>query len=621
MLGFHDVRDAAFAGLTVDANDRLVRAADVFRVDWQIRHFPRVVVRWERGHAFLHRVLVRTGERRVDEVAYVRVPRMDGQAIAVLRHPAQLVDIGDVQTWIDALRKQIHRQGDHVHITGALTVPKQRALDTICATHQPEFRRCDRTAAIVVRMQAEHDFVAVFHVAVEPLDHVAVHVRRVHFDGGGQIQDQLLVGGRADGIDDRFTDFEREVRLGTREAFGRILIADAGTRDAALQFATPACGVRGDLDDPRFALTEDDAALKLRRRVVEVDDGAWRAPEALEGPLDELFAALRQDLDPDVPGDQVLFDELADEVEIRLRGRRKADLDFLETDPEQHVPEPPLALGFHGIDERLIAVAQVDAAPEGRLYDALICPGAVLQLQRQERLVLAVRHRLRDDWGGGHAANSATSDPSRTCIRQLAGDGEVALEPARATSAIADHDPHPYWPWIGRRVPVDERVRGLSRRGGIRRAQRAERARGGEEAVAERLHRTTGYPLLRVRRGDRSQALHGAHGNGPVRGEIGSSVGRDEEGVHAGIAFRRPRVVVQVDEREPADDLQSASVRSRGAAVGQRVCGGGGLESDHHRDSAARQAFSVRHSRVGRLSEGDDPRVAEIENGGRRSRR
>src|SRR3954452_1181289 len=426
MLGFHDVRHAAFAGLTVDANDCLVGAADVFRVDWQIRHFPRVVVRWQRGHAFLDRVLVRTGERRVDEVAYVRVTRMDGQAIAVLRHAAQLVDIGDVQTWIDALRKEIHPQGDHVYVTGALTVAKQRAFDTICATHQAEFRRRDRTAAIVVRMQAEHDFGAVFHVAVEPLDHVAVHVRRVHFDGGRQIQDQLLVGGRADGIDDRFTDFEREVRLGTRETFGRILIADAGTRHAGLQLATPACGVGGDLDDARLALTENDAALKLRRRVVEVDDGAWCALEALESPLDELFPALRQHLDPDVSGDQVLFNELADEIEIRLRGRRKADLDFLETDPEQHVPEPPLALGIHGIDERLIAVAQVDAAPERRLYDALICPGAVLQLQGQERLVLAVRHRLRDDWRRRHAPNSATSDPCRTYGEGLYVDGIAA---------------------------------------------------------------------------------------------------------------------------------------------------------------------------------------------------
>ena len=46
VLGLHDVRDAALARLAVDADDGLVRAADVLRVDRQIRHRPGVVVTW-----------------------------------------------------------------------------------------------------------------------------------------------------------------------------------------------------------------------------------------------------------------------------------------------------------------------------------------------------------------------------------------------------------------------------------------------------------------------------------------------------------------------------------------------------------------------------------------------
>jgi hypothetical protein len=38
---------------------------------------------------------------------------------------------------------------------------------------------------------------------------------------------------------------------------------------------------------------------------------------------------LREHLDGDVVGDQVLLDELADEVEVGLAGRREADLDLL----------------------------------------------------------------------------------------------------------------------------------------------------------------------------------------------------------------------------------------------------------------------------------------------------
>src|SRR5690606_153856 len=44
VLGRHDVGDAALAGLRVDPDDRLVRAADVLRVDRQVRHLPRVLV-------------------------------------------------------------------------------------------------------------------------------------------------------------------------------------------------------------------------------------------------------------------------------------------------------------------------------------------------------------------------------------------------------------------------------------------------------------------------------------------------------------------------------------------------------------------------------------------------
>src|SRR4029453_7806356 len=44
VLGRHDVGDAALARLAVDPDDRLVGAADVLRVDGQVRHAPGLVV-------------------------------------------------------------------------------------------------------------------------------------------------------------------------------------------------------------------------------------------------------------------------------------------------------------------------------------------------------------------------------------------------------------------------------------------------------------------------------------------------------------------------------------------------------------------------------------------------
>ena len=78
---------------------------------------------------------------------------------------------------------------------------------------------------------------------------------------------------------------------------------------------------------------EDDPALRDRRRVVEVDDRARRAVDRLVGALDQLGPRLGEHGDRDVVRDQVLLDERADEVEVRLRRRREADLDLL--DPER----------------------------------------------------------------------------------------------------------------------------------------------------------------------------------------------------------------------------------------------------------------------------------------------
>ncbi len=50
-----------------------------------------------------------------------------------------------------------------------------------------------------------------------------------------------------------------------------------------------------------------------------MDDGAARAADRLEGALDKLGPRLRQYLDGDVVGNEILVDELAHEVEIGLR--------------------------------------------------------------------------------------------------------------------------------------------------------------------------------------------------------------------------------------------------------------------------------------------------------------
>src|SRR5205814_9731293 len=85
------------------------------------------------------------------------------------------------------------------------------------------------------------------------------------------------------------------------------------------------------------------------------------------------------------------------ELVVGPRCRRKADLDLLEAHPDERVPEPQLAVGIHRIDERLIAIAQVDRAPERRVLDPSVRPRAVRQpgVERPERPVFSERHRAQ----------------------------------------------------------------------------------------------------------------------------------------------------------------------------------------------------------------------------------
>lgn len=93
-----------------------------------------------------------------------------------------------------------------------------------------------------------------------------------------------------------------------------------------------------------------------------------------------MLTGLNQNLDGDVFRDLVLLDDLAHEVEVRLRCGRKTYLDFLVAHLDQQVEHAVLALRTHWIDQRLVAVAQVHSAPLRSGDDLLVRPGAIRQL-------------------------------------------------------------------------------------------------------------------------------------------------------------------------------------------------------------------------------------------------
>jgi hypothetical protein len=296
-----------------------------------------------------------------------------GQLVAVLDDRARLVEVRQVELRVDALREQVDRERDQVDVAGPLTVAEQRSLDPVGAGHQPELGGRDRSAAVVVRVDADDDAVARRHVPLEPLDAIGIDVRRERLDRRRQVDDHLLRRRRLPGRHHCLTDPQCELELGAVEALRRVLEDDAVAGEL---FAERGRADR-ELDDPRLVEPEDDPALCRRGRVVQMHDRARCTIDRFERALDQLRSCLREHGDRRVSRDQLLLDELPHEVEVGLRCRREPHLDLLDPELDEEVEHPLLARRIHGLHERLVAVAQVGRAPDRRTVDDLVRPGAV----------------------------------------------------------------------------------------------------------------------------------------------------------------------------------------------------------------------------------------------------
>ena len=204
-------------------------------------------------------------------------------------------------------------------------------------------------------------------------------------------------GRRLDDVLDRLADLEREIELGAGKAFRRIFELKIRARRGGRKRLHLLRGVDRDLGHALAVGPEHDLALQGRGRIVEVDDDLLRAFDRLERAFDQFRAALGQDLDGDAVGNRAGLDDRADEVEIGLRGRGKGDLDLLEAHVDQELEHAVLALDAHRLDQRLIAVAKVDRAPDRRLVDDPRGPLPVRQDNGRVGAVLLNRHLCHDE--------------------------------------------------------------------------------------------------------------------------------------------------------------------------------------------------------------------------------
>ena len=129
-----------------------------------------------------------------------------------------------------------------------------------------------------------------------------------------------------------------------------------------------------------------------RRWAGEVELYMWMitflAPtERFHRALDQILARLHQHLEPDVVRHALFLDQPAVEGEFRVRRRRKSDLDFLEADPHERLEQLQLLRNVHRHGQRLVAIAQIHAAPARRVGEYAVGPLPVRQMYRRKRTV------------------------------------------------------------------------------------------------------------------------------------------------------------------------------------------------------------------------------------------
>jgi len=246
-----------------------------------------------------------------------------------------------------------------------------------------------------VSVEGDDGEIASREVLAHPLDLIGVHIGRSVFDRGGEIENDFIVDSGLPNVGDRFADLQREVQFGAGEALGGILQlqASAGGGQRGNTFLEQGDCVGGDALDGFAVRVEDVFPLGGGGRVVEVENNVGGSGDGFAGPVDQIFAALAEDLNRNVGGDAVFLNEAAAEIEFNLRRGREAYLDLGEADANQQVEIFELLLDAHGLSEGLVTIAQIDAAPDRRMSEGATGPLPIGQIEGRERAILQVRRR------------------------------------------------------------------------------------------------------------------------------------------------------------------------------------------------------------------------------------
>ncbi len=196
-----------------------------------------------------------------------------------LVHVADVVDVGEVQPGVHALGVQVHGQGDHIHVAGALAVAEQGGLHALGPGQQAQLGGGHALAPVVVGVQGDDGAVPAGQPGDKVLNFVGEVVGHTVLHGGGQVEDHLALRRGTDGLQHRLADFDGVVHLGAHEGLRGVLVPQIHPRvDGGLaQLPDEPGGVHGDLFYALHVGVEDHLPLEGGGGVVEVEDHVFGA--------------------------------------------------------------------------------------------------------------------------------------------------------------------------------------------------------------------------------------------------------------------------------------------------------------------------------------------------------
>ena len=152
-------------------------------------------------------------------------------------------------------------------------------------------------------------------------------------------------------------------------------------------------------------------------------DGVFRAAQRVDAADDQLFAALAEDLNRNIVRNAAFLDQAPAKIEFDLRRAGEPYFDLLETDAHEHLEILQLFLHAHRLGESLIAVAEVDTAPDGGAVERAVGPLAVGQVNGGKRAIFRNRCGLhgskkveRQNGNEGTFASQLPGCPGQTTI-------------------------------------------------------------------------------------------------------------------------------------------------------------------------------------------------------------